>query len=138
MGDISKNFNKSEFMCKCGCMKSLYNERFLEKLQTLRDYIKQPIIITSGYRCNKHDKQVGGTGNGTHTLGIAVDCYVNGLSSKELARNAEILGFGGIGLIDDKCVHIDMRDESGHGFTYSNKKWFGDERTNKTFLTFKE
>lgn len=137
MGDISKNFDKSEFMCKCGCKKSLYNERFLEKLQTLRDYIKTPITVSSGYRCSKHDKAVGGTGYGTHTLGIAADITAKGMTSKQLAFAAESLGFGGIGLIDSKYVHVDMRDESGHGFTYVNSHWFADEKSGKTYETFK-
>lgn len=137
MGNISKNFDRVELMCKCGCMQSLYNERFLEKLQTLRDYIGKPIIISSGYRCPKHDKAVGGTGYGAHTLGIAADITVKGMTAKSLAYKAEQLGFGGVGLIDDSYVHVDMRDESGHGFTYTNNHWYADERTGKVYNSFK-
>lgn len=138
MGDIAKNFNRREFMCKCGCGRMPMNERFIEKLQTLRDYICKPINIVSGYRCEKHDKAVGGTGRGTHTLGIAVDMYIDGVPPIEIAKIAEKLGFGGIGIISNTNIHIDMRDESGHGFTYDNKKWFGDERNGKTYSTFRQ
>lgn len=139
MGNISKNFDRAEFMCKCGCGKALYNERFLEKLQTLRDYIKTPITISSGYRCRKHDIAVGGSGTGTHTLGIAADISAKGYTAKKLAYCAEQLGFGGIGIINNMYLHVDMRDESGHGFTYANKHWYGDEQTgNNDIKTFKE
>ena len=72
MGNLSAHFDKSEFICKCGCKQgnpsSLLISR-LEKLYKLMD--AKAIIVNSGYRCYKHDKAVGGSGYGAHTKNIA-------------------------------------------------------------------
>lgn len=48
-------------------------------LQPFRDYIDRPILITSGYRCEKLNKIVGGSPTSRHMLGLAVDIRVAGL-----------------------------------------------------------
>lgn len=131
---ITPNFKSEEFTCKCGCGQNKINERFVERLQILRNKIGVPVNVTSGYRCPTHSVRVGGSYNDAHTVGIAADIYANGLTSVQLARVAEDLGFGGIGIIDDKCVHVDIRDESGCDFTYANSHWWGDERTGNNFI----
>lgn len=45
-------------------------------LQPLRDHIKCPITITSGYRCPQVNKAVGGKSNSQHLSGCAADCVV--------------------------------------------------------------
>lgn len=131
---ITPNFKSEEFVCKCGCGKNKINERFVERLQLLRNRVGVPIIVTSGYRCPTHSIRVGGSYNDAHTVGIAADIYANGLSSVQLARVAEDLGFGGIGIIDNQCIHVDIRDENGCGFNYANSHWWGDERTGNNFV----
>lgn len=42
-------------------------------LQRVRDKLKRPIIITSGWRCEELNKAVGGRPNSDHILGYAVD-----------------------------------------------------------------
>lgn len=44
-------------------------------LQPLRDKLKCPIIITSGYRCPTVNKLVGGVANSQHISGCAADLY---------------------------------------------------------------
>lgn len=135
MSKITPNFDSTEFVCKCGCGRNKINERFVERLQILRNKIGVPINVTSGYRCPTHSIRVGGSYTDAHTYGIAADVYANGLSSIQLARIAEDLDFGGIGIIDDKCVHLDIRDENGCGFNYANNHWWGDERTGNDWIT---
>jgi len=111
MGDISKNFDKSEFVCKCGCGKYNLNPVLLDALQRLRDYIGYPIYINSGCRCEKHNKVVGGVKNSLHVRGKAADIRVDELSPQELAKSAmEIKEFrdGGIGIYTN-FVHVDVR-----------------------------
>lgn len=62
---------------------------FMRKLVDLRRTLGFPFYITSGYRCPKHNKAVGGTENGPHTTGRAVDIT---LSSEHAAQVIE-LGF---------------------------------------------
>lgn len=45
-------------------------------LDPLRRIHRQPIIITSGYRCEKLNKAVGGVSNSWHTKGNAADIHI--------------------------------------------------------------
>lgn len=42
-------------------------------LEPLRDFIGEPIIISSGYRCSRLNKVVGGVDNSNHTKGLSAD-----------------------------------------------------------------
>ena len=53
-------------------------------LQPLRERLKKPVIITSGYRSHEVNKIVGGAQNSQHTRGQAVDIVVNGLTPAQL------------------------------------------------------
>ena len=44
-------------------------------LQPIRDEWKQPIIVTSGYRCPKLNKRVGGAKNSDHIYAAAADIH---------------------------------------------------------------
>lgn len=46
-------------------------------LQPLRDYMKEPIRITSGYRSKELNRFVGGVANSYHLKGLAADIHVN-------------------------------------------------------------
>lgn len=47
-------------------------------LDPLRRIIQKPIIITSGYRCEKLNKAVGGVSNSWHQQGKAADIHIAG------------------------------------------------------------
>lgn len=49
-------------------------------LDPIRDRICTPIIITSGYRCPKVNKLVGGVNNSQHMSGCAADFHVRGFN----------------------------------------------------------
>lgn len=124
---ISAHFNAQEFKCKCGRTHDiLISEELVQKLEELRTTLNcNSIVITSGYRCPTHDKNVGGTGSGMHTKGLAVDCKCfgqdgNAISSKIVSCKAQDLGFTGIANIDSdyNLTHLDVRQGS---------KWYGDE-----------
>ena len=53
-------------------------------LQPVRNAIDKPMIITSGYRCAKLNKLVGGTKNSHHLIGCAADFIVAGLKPSEI------------------------------------------------------
>ncbi|MGN0193258.1 MAG: D-Ala-D-Ala carboxypeptidase family metallohydrolase [Candidatus Gastranaerophilaceae bacterium] len=53
-------------------------------LQPLRERLKKPVIITSGYRSHEVNKLVGGAQNSQHTKGQAVDIVVKGLTPAQL------------------------------------------------------
>lgn len=53
-------------------------------LQPLRDKLGKPIRISSGYRCKRLNKAIGGAINSQHTEGKAVDLQGIGIANKEL------------------------------------------------------
>lgn len=86
--------------------------------------------INSGYRSPAADLDVGGSGSGPHTLGIAADVYFykNGqpVPSRLVACYLKDRGIKGIGLNcggNPNGTHIDMR---GFG-VWNDSVWYGDE-----------
>lgn len=54
-------------------------------LEPIRERFAVPMVITSGYRCERLNKLVGGVDNSQHRKGEAVDFYFEGFSRKEMA-----------------------------------------------------
>lgn len=54
-------------------------------LEPIRERFAVPMIITSGYRCERLNKLVGGVDNSQHMKGEAVDFCFAGFSKKEMA-----------------------------------------------------
>lgn len=139
MGDITPNFDKSEFQCP-HCSEVKINKDFVERLEILhRKMNAKCVIISSGYRCPDHSVAVGGYRNDAHVLGFGADLAVykqdgNPYSSATVCRIAEQIGFGGIGIIDNVFVHLDSRDCN----PFTNNHWFGNERTGETYKTFQD
>lgn len=52
-------------------------------LQPLRDHFKEPIVISSGYRCREVNAAVGGVPTSQHCKGMAADIYLGGDTDKE-------------------------------------------------------
>lgn len=77
-------------------------------LQPIRDKIKKPMVITSGYRCPEVNKIVGGATNSQHLRGQAVDFKVNGMTPAQLVFQISVMGIEYDQLINeyDKWVHI--------------------------------
>ena len=105
---LSKNFKLKEFQCKDGSNQVVLDSQLLNKLQELRDLLNKPIIINSAYRNKEYNKKVGGAANSQHLFGRAVDIKVNGMDPHEVARVAEVIRFGGIGIYPS-FVHLDTR-----------------------------
>ena len=53
-------------------------------LQPLRNKLKQPILITSGYRSDKLNRIIGGANDSQHIVGEAADIIVPGMQACEL------------------------------------------------------
>ena len=72
MAENTKNFKVSEFACK-HCGENKIDQRVLNMCQEIRDYLNVPVRINSGYRCEIHNKNVGGVKGSKHTKGFAAD-----------------------------------------------------------------
>lgn len=113
MGDLTRNFSRSEFACRCCCWVEI-DFRLVTSLQTLRDLANAPIRVTSGYRCSDHNRAVGGAKHSLHLSGRAADIVIAGLSVVEmymLAGQVPPFRNGGIGIYPLKgFIHVDIRD----------------------------
>jgi uncharacterized protein YcbK (DUF882 family) len=118
MGSLSAHFSQSEFNCKCGlCDPVKPDAKLIIGLEDLREEIallkghEIPIHVNSGYRCKRHNANVGGSPNSQHVLGKAADIHVVGFSARELYKLAiKIPAFieGGIGVyVDQGFIHLD-------------------------------
>ena len=73
-----KWFKEKEFACKCcGQLPPLARENVKalvrEVLDPVREKLGKPVVVNSGYRCEKHNIEVGGVRNSQHLRGEAVD-----------------------------------------------------------------
>jgi len=121
------NFAWEELVCRC-CGEIIIDQRFWEHMdaeQQLRTWWGAAFQITSGHRCLSHNAQEGGAEKSQHLL-FATDIKpslnsprIAAISGSEdrrraialglLAREAEKLGFTGIGHYDT-FLHLDMRE----------------------------
>ena len=77
-------FKQEEFACKCGKCGMGFNQMkpdTLSKLEQARKLAGVPFIITSAYRCEEHNKSVGGKANSAHLRGYAVDLKITSSSN---------------------------------------------------------
>ncbi len=115
MGDLSKNFSRSEFACRgkncCGGSTPVH-PALVAGLQELRDKAGVSLSISSGFRCIRHNGAVGGSRDSQHIFGMGADVRVPaGWSAERLAALAETIDVfrdGGIGIYPS-WVHLDVR-----------------------------
>lgn len=80
-----QHFKKSEFACKDGCGFDSIDLRVVKVLEDIRNHFRdKPVIVTSGCRCAKHNKEVGGVQGSRHVAGKAVDFYIPGVSINDI------------------------------------------------------
>lgn len=90
-------------------------------LQPVRDLIKKPMIITSGFRSVEVNKLVGGVGNSQHLYGQAADFVVNGMTPAQVVEFIKKSGIEYDQLINeyDQWTHISYN--KGHNRKQSFK-----------------
>ena len=106
-----KYFSEDELRCK-GTGEVNMDELFMDMLVSLRERLKQPMSISSGYRSESHNIAIGGSTRSAHLKGCAVDVVCSGHKAFEIVRLALELGFTGIGvkqngLHEKRFIHLD-------------------------------
>lgn len=109
MGDLSANFDRSEFRCP-HCGEARVDPLLVAALQRLRTRKRRALRIVSGYRCPVFNERVGGVRYSLHLTGQAAD-VPGGYATVEDCRAA---GFTGVGLRRGRVVHVDV--ETGRRF----------------------
>jgi uncharacterized protein YcbK (DUF882 family) len=106
---ITKNFASTEFDCSCKypeCQSTILDVAHIELLQKKREEWNKPVKITSAYRCQRHNKDVGGASQSRHILSDATDIQVVGMTPDQVADSCE--SFDGLGRYNT-FTHIDSR-----------------------------
>ena len=85
-----ENFKESEFACRCcGQLPPSARENIRALVDNVLDPARRklgkPVFVNSGYRCEKHNTEVGGVANSQHMKGEAADLRIDGKPEK-LAR----------------------------------------------------
>ena len=115
---LTKNFYLDEFQCKD--LSDIPLEVFdnilelADNMQVIRDILKRPITVNSGYRSPEYNEKIGGKKGSKHKLGQACDFTVKGLMPNEVAKAVKMLitemliSQGGVGMYDT-FTHYDIR-----------------------------
>lgn len=106
-----KYFQLSEFACPC-CGHNEMDAAFLEKLDKLREIFDSPLHVNSGFRCPKHNKEIGGVPDSMHLLGRAADISTADMTAEKvwhfvLSAHSSFNGMG----IGKNFIHVDNRDK---------------------------
>jgi uncharacterized protein YcbK (DUF882 family) len=108
---MTTNFRPSETECKCGCKANDMQRPFMDLLESLRRDLDRPLYLTSAFRCEEHNKAVGGSPRSYHKKGRAADIVCETAHDRyTLVGSAIKLGFGGIGIYKT-FIHVDDRGE---------------------------
>ncbi len=108
----AKYFKREEFACTC-CGEVKIDQEMVNMLDYARRIAKTPFSINSGYRCPKHNAEVGGKETSSHLKGYAVDIKVTSMRSRFKILSALMdAGFERIG-IAKTFIHVDNDPDKG-------------------------
>jgi hypothetical protein len=117
---MSANFSYVEFKCKDGgkfpeCQRIWMLRSHIRRLELYRAKIGGPVRIVSGFRCKRHNKEIGGATSSQHMFGAASDIQ----GALTVAQKEKLELFAGLGFKQStrKVIHVDSRDLSGHNTT---------------------
>jgi uncharacterized protein YcbK (DUF882 family) len=105
-------FNKHNFPLTETILRNI--QELAKNLQILRDEVKKPIKITSGFRDPSFNKKIGGASQSRHITGQAADLKIEGYTPKQVASIIEKLiasgkmKQGGLGIYST-WIHYDVR-----------------------------
>lgn len=118
----SHHFKLGEFECQCvypECKDQRISLELLSKLEAMRVAFGQPITITSGYRCEKHQKDMAELGfqtakNSQHCLGNAADIQAKLMTPllSEAKNHFKAIG------IASRFLHVDLRSDKERRWYY--------------------
>jgi uncharacterized protein YcbK (DUF882 family) len=98
--------NLDDFACPC-CGTNKITVGFFYKMKKVEKLVGVRLIINSGYRCKKHNREVGGSDTSTHRKGQAADIRVKSLTVRFLLLSALLkVGITRIG-IGENYIHAD-------------------------------
>lgn len=114
MKDYLPYFKATELQCKCGnCDGGDMQDNFMQTILWMRIACDFPFVINSAFRCESHNKKVGGAKNSLHTQGRAIDIACNSEQCFEIVyfiSRYQAAKIGGIGISQKgkkRFIHLD-------------------------------
>ena len=124
MGDLTKDFSRKEFACKCGCGFDDINLIIVQFCQEIRDELGIPLRINSGCRCEQRNADAGSKSK-NHIHGNAADlsCDRGHRAIYEAAKRlyhekGKLKGLE-LCLLEGSWVHIDVDRPRNYGVLQS-------------------
>lgn len=116
-----KYFTMGEFRCKhCGQLpENGMDSKLLQVLEKMRERLGEPLIVSSGYRCPTHNRNIGGASQSYHMRGKAADVYIR--SERFTPKSIEKIAFEcgadtACAYEADGFCHVDMRGYREEGW----------------------
>jgi len=96
------------FACRCGCGRNWVDVRLESMVHRLEEEVGERLVVTSGYRCEAHNRAVGGSPTSSHKKGLAADLACDASRLRYRIIGAAIrLGFHRMG-IGKNFIHLDI------------------------------
>lgn len=119
--EISVYFTEDEFSCPCihaSCVSQRINRDLTTRLFAVRQALRSPIHITSGFRCHEHQLDLAAKGYETakglsqHELGNAADVQATIMGKLRVAVESQFTSIG----YANTFLHVDTRS--------GDRKWY--------------
>lgn len=86
--DIADHLQHYEFQCRCtfdDCTYTLISQDLISAWNALRKSHGKPLLINSGYRCQRHNSNpiIKGVNHSRHKSGHAIDIYTGGFDDAQ-------------------------------------------------------
>lgn len=100
-----QHFDLDEFACPC-CGRNNISHPFVGLLDQARELAGVPFRVSSGYRCQAHNRQVGGVRDSEHLIGLGADILTADSEARFIVVSAALqVGIRRIGL-NGQFVHL--------------------------------
>ena len=111
-------FDEEEFNCSC-CGQNEMADEFKQDIDDARHIAEVPFVVTSGYRCKKHNQKVGGSETSSHLKGIAADIEAENSRDKfKIVEALMAVGFKRIGIGED-FIHVDKDEDKAQSVLWT-------------------
>ena len=120
---LSPFFSSTEFTCSCNsprCVEQMIAKELIEKLNITRKRFKDPIYVTSGFRCAEKQAALRGAGMETakgisqHELGNAADVTAPKIMELKAYLQMEFKAIG----TAISFIHVDLRADKKREWGY--------------------
>jgi len=145
---LSPHFAESEFACEC-CGIAKVHPGFISTIEDFRCWFGMIICVSSGCRCEKHNRAIGGASASQDIFDDKVGTRAGDLWSKDhtcvmlmyflehwnklIQKNIGVPPFTGLGLYPENAfVHVDVRPQN------HISRWVRENGVYRTVSSFKE